>query len=199
MNYQISIARVEIKRNDKSRHSRWFVFPIESLLKMNRSPQGPAGVCQLGGFLLEIIFLLASSRFLLIKNRSSLTTSLVVWTHSTNKESKRVREGTNMLWEQKIASILEILWSRLTGRSMYFDDVAPSIKSTDSKRNLFFFFRCLNQDLMENFTSILSSGRDGVFIFPYIAYIYQTFTLQAGDKDKSCKGRMSPAGWPSAH
>lgn len=199
MNYQISIARVEIKRNDKSRHSRWFVFPIESLLKMNRSPQGPAGVCQLGGFLLEIIFLLASSRFLLIKNRSSLTTSLVVWTHSTNKESKRVREGTNMLWEQKIASILEILWSRLTGRSMYFDDVAPSIKSTDSKRNLFFFFRCLNQDLMENFTSILSSGRDGVFILPYIAYIYQTFTLQAGDKDKSCKGRMSPAGWPSAH
>lgn len=52
---------------------------------------------------------------------------------------------------------------------------------------------------MENFTSILSSERDGVFILPYIAYIYQTFTLQAGDKDKSCKGRMSPAGWPSAH
>lgn len=88
MYYQISIARVEIKRNDKSRHSRWFVFPIESLLKMNRSPQGPAGVCQLGGFPLEIIFLLASSRFLLIKNRSSLTTSLVVWTHSTTKRVK---------------------------------------------------------------------------------------------------------------
>lgn len=114
-----------------------------------------------------------------------------------NKESKRVREGTNMLWEQKIASILEILWSRLTGRSMYFDDVAPSIKSTDSKRNLFFsknlFNSCLNQDLMENFISILSSGRDGVFILQYCTHLSDIYTAsrrqgqELQGADESCR------------
>lgn len=202
MYYQISIARVEIKRNDKSRHSRgaklvrlpYWKFAENEQIASRASWSVSAGWIPIGNHF-PACFLKVSTH-----QKQKLTHNVSGCLDAfNNKESKRVRESTNMLWEQKIASILEILWSRLTGRSMYFDDVAPSIKSTDSKRNLFFFFSCLNQDLMENFTCILSSGRDGVFILPYIAYIYQTFTLQAGDKDKSCKGRMSPAGWPSAH
>lgn len=144
MNYQISIARVEIKRNDKSRHSRWFVFPIESLLKMNRSPQGPAGVCQLGGFLLEIIFLLASSRFLLIKNRSSLTTSLVVWTHSTTKRVKGYEKAQTCCENRRLQAFWRYCEADSRAEVCILMMWLHQLKALIQKET-FFFFSCLNQ------------------------------------------------------
>lgn len=59
-------------------------------------PQGPAEVCRMCGFILEIILLLISSRFLPINNRSSVAIQsivlmpfLAVWTYSTRKREKK--------------------------------------------------------------------------------------------------------------
>lgn len=111
-----------------------------------------------------------------------------------NKESKRVREGTNMLWERKIASILEILWSRLTGRSMYFDDVAPSIKSTDSKRNLFFFFQLFeSRSNGEIYFHFIIWKRRSLYLSIYCTHLSDIYTAsrrqgqELQGADESCR------------
>lgn len=75
------------------------MFPIDTLLQMDRLPQGQAEVCRLCGFLLEIILPLVSLRFLPINNRSSVAIQssvskpfLSVMTHSTIKRGKGAKE-----------------------------------------------------------------------------------------------------------
>ena len=92
----------------------WFVFHIDTLVQMDTSPQGPAEVCRLCGFLLEIILPLVSSRFLPINNRSSVAIQsgaskpfLAVWTQSTTKRVKGAQDCTKQPRVQRSAAILE--------------------------------------------------------------------------------------------
>lgn len=90
------------------------------------SPQGPAEVCRLCRFLLEIILPLVSSRFLPINNRSpaDIQSSVsepfpAVWTHSTTSEwngGPRMHKTTTVRKIQRIATILEI-WQAIIDRT----------------------------------------------------------------------------------
>lgn len=123
MYFWASSVRLEIgeRQENSLRHRRaGSCFPIDTLLQMDWSPQGPAEVCRLCGFLLEIILPLVSSWFLPINNRSSVAIQspvsnpfLAVWTHSTTKPVKghKKEQNCHILRVQRLATILEI-WQK---------------------------------------------------------------------------------------
>lgn len=209
MYYQISIARVEIKRNDKSRHSRiaklvrlpYWQFAENEQIASRASWSVSAGWIPIGNHF-PACFLKVSTH-----QKQKLTHNVSGCLDTFNdKESKRVEKAQTCCENRRLQAFWRYceteLWAEVCILMMWLHQ----LKALIQKETFFFFFSktCLTAvwikpDLMQNFNSISSSGRNGVFILPHIAYIYQTFTLQAGDKDKSCKGRMSPAGWPSAH